>query len=515
MRVTASVAAAAVVLAALLASAMAVDNAALNLDHEQQHTQHRVAVIGAGLGGAAVARLLRERHPAAEIHVYEAADRAGGRCDMVEHRGTRFEAGASVIHGANRYMVAWAEECGLEKTDPVYSINATTIAAVGMAILKGRKVVFQSSRSKLFTLVNMVWRYGYSLPALYSLIEGVLKQFLTIYDKQRANESFADVKGLLDGMGLYNLSQQSLHSYLSRLAPELVDEFAAAVSRVNYGQDTGINAFAGAVSLSAALSDDLWAVKGGNHQVAECLLRKSGASVHFNTKAEKVEFADEDISSSSGSGSRRSFSIVSSDGQRREFDAVVLASPLETAGVQLPQNAASRVPARRMQTTHATFLEARLRVEDFGLSQPPPRVLLTCETADAPFSSAGILASYENGTNFYKVFSRQAVTDAELDALFSDIVPSSVQRLAWQAYPVLTPPAALGSFELADGLFYLNAIETAASALEMSAVAANNVALLVSNHLNTFAPVKQQQQPKQQELKQEKQPSPASHQEDL
>lgn len=56
------------------------------------------------------------------------------------------------------------------------------------------------------------------------------------------------------------------------------------------------------------------------------------------------------------------------------------------------------------------------------------------------------------------------------------------------------PPEQFAPFVLADGLFYSNAIETAASAMEMSAIAAKNSALLVKQFLagSTPAGIKQQ-----------------------
>lgn len=54
------------------------------------------------------------------------------------------------------------------------------------------------------------------------------------------------------------------------------------------------------------------------------------------------------------------------------------------------------------------------------------------------------------------------------------------------------PPETFAPFQLAPGLIYNNAIENAASAMEVSAVAAMNSALLVAKHLSQ--PRQQQQQ---------------------
>jgi len=50
------------------------------------------------------------------------------------------------------------------------------------------------------------------------------------------------------------------------------------------------------------------------------------------------------------------------------------------------------------------------------------------------------------------------------------------------AYPHYTPPEKFWSFVLDDGVFYVNAIEHSASAMEMSAVSAKNAALLAHKY---------------------------------
>ena len=53
----------------------------------------------------------------------------------------------------------------------------------------------------------------------------------------------------------------------------------------------------------------------------------------------------------------------------------------------------------------------------------------------------------------------------------------------WEAYPHFSPPERFQPFKLAPGLYLNNAWENAASAMEMSAVAAKNCALLIAKHL--------------------------------
>ncbi len=53
----------------------------------------------------------------------------------------------------------------------------------------------------------------------------------------------------------------------------------------------------------------------------------------------------------------------------------------------------------------------------------------------------------------------------------------------WLAYPHFDPPESFPPFMLTEGVCLNNAWENAASAMEMSAVAAKNCALLLSAHL--------------------------------
>jgi len=46
-----------------------------------------------------------------------------------------------------------------------------------------------------------------------------------------------------------------------------------------------------------------------------------------------------------------------------------------------------------------------------------------------------------------------------------------------------TPPEEFAPFELAPGLYYNNALEAAASAMEIAAIAGKNSALLAASHL--------------------------------
>ena len=55
--------------------------------------------------------------------------------------------------------------------------------------------------------------------------------------------------------------------------------------------------------------------------------------------------------------------------------------------------------------------------------------------------------------------------------------------LPWRAYPHFSPPEKFSPFVLEEGIVYINTIESAASAMEISAIGAKNAALLVEKWL--------------------------------
>ena len=79
----------------------------------------------------------------------------------------------------------------------------------------------------------------------------------------------------------------------------------------------------------------------------------------------------------------------------------------------------------------------------------------------------------------WRVQSPQPLLRSQLKTLFRSYY--SVQTAEWQAHPVHGPHSPLPRFVLHDQLFHLNALEWAASSVEVTAVAAKNVALLAFN----------------------------------
>jgi len=83
------------------------------------------------------------------------------------------------------------------------------------------------------------------------------------------------------------------------------------------------------------------------------------------------------------------------------------------------------------------------------------------------------------GEHTFQVFSDEPLSKSQLESLFEN--PQDVVVDDWLAYPHYNTEPRTDNFLLSPGLYHLNAIEWAASAMEMSLVAAKNIAILVRN----------------------------------
>ena len=171
----------------------------------------------------------------------------------------------------------------------------------------------------------------------------------------------------------------------------------------------------------------------------------------------------------------------------------------------------SRASARTFQRTVTTYVTGKLQPAFFGVSRLPSEMILFSNDATWPISaispkgivtagnsssSSGSGVTEDNGLsltsrgeqqpetiqNLYKVFSGGLLNETFLLAVFGEGF-KVLRRKIWRAYPHFNPPEKFAPFTLSPGLCYANTIENSASAMEMSAIAARNCALLVSQHL--------------------------------
>ncbi|XP_056159083.1 farnesylcysteine lyase-like [Syzygium oleosum] len=311
-----------------------------------------------------------------------------------------------------------------------------------------------------------------------NFVQRTVNNFLKYYENTDSRPVFETVDEMLKWAGLYNLTGHTLEEELISigLSPLLIRELITIITRINYGQSVSISGLAGAVSLAGS-GGDLWSVEGGNWQMAAGLINRSNVALHLR----------EEIESISNFGNY--YELNSSKGNSYKCEVAVVAIPLDEVGIRFDPPVS--IPPRKLQHTHATFVRGLLNPAYFGLSsvEEIPELVSTIEDPGVPFLSISVLKRHNEKEVTYKVFSREAMVETLLDQIFS--VRKETIPINWGAYPRYKAPKVFAPFIL-DGqhLYYVNAFENAASTMETSAVAAENVARLILSRLFGHVPLK-------------------------
>ena len=279
-----------------------------------------------------------------------------------------------------------------------------------------------------------------------------------------------------------------------------INEIAQAVTLVNYGQTVSVHSFVGLVSFAGSGSQ-LWSVEGGNKLIPINLARHSNADIHLNTKVSSITY----LGSHRFRVNRINLDQHSDElkTESSEYDYVIIATPLTNGNDIQFHNFTRRndllkdiFDRYQMHQTIATF------VKGSTLHSYTDKAILSCnvdKNDGSFFTSFSPIQPVNNEdrqqqqqreqkqneqqqTNVYKLFSNSQLKTHDLYSFFDTI--DEVREMIWHAYPEYQrinqpfPP-----FKIRSGAYYLNAIEWAASAIEMSLIGGKNMALLTYNDM--------------------------------
>ncbi|KAF6766488.1 Prenylcysteine lyase-domain-containing protein [Ephemerocybe angulata] len=450
---------------------------------EEVPTLHsRVAIIGAGAGGSSAAFWIgkaKERYGLdVEIDVYDKESYVGGRSTTVyPHNDTSLrpiELGASIFVKANKNMWRASEEFNLTRRtfkDEDYETG----------IWDGEQFILTFGGSWWDTL-KVLWRYGINAPRkTQSAVNSMIDSYLALYTKDTPR--WDRVEDVSTALGFESLVASTTSEYLlsKGVSATYISEVVEAATRVNYAQDTdAIHALEGACSMAA---DNAAGIAGGNWQVFDEFLKRSGANVYLNTPVTSI------------TPKGRKWTVKSARGSET-YKAVILAAPFHQTAIQVPQAIQEQIPEQPYINLHVTLLSTTASSPNasyFGLPEGTkvPNFVLTSRAGarkggkEPEFNSLSYHGPIRDGEWTVKIFSMQTVTDEWLEKLFSGSV-GWVYRKEWKAYPKLPPTTTFPPVKLDNGFYYVNSFEPFISTMETETISSRNVVdLFLNEHFQT------------------------------
>lgn len=237
----------------------------------------------------------------------------------------------------------------------------------------------------------------------------------------------------------------------------------------------------------------MWAIYGGNKRVPELLVQESEANF-LNNRVVKIEF-----DKAKAEYVVESVSSLTNEKLVKRYDVVVIANPItsdsktpiEFANFNPPIHVEGRYQ-RVVATLVAGNLNARYHIRGWFKAKVPDLIINNDDPVVSSISQIGqIFGVKETKTPIWKIFSERPLKNTELEDLIK--TPKIIETRDWLAYPKYEKMnLSSGNFVLHDRLFYVNAIEWAASAMEMSVIGAKNVALLIEKELRSTGKDKQE-----------------------
>ena len=442
-------------------------NREVNIQQSQleRNSKVKIAVIGAGIAGASYTHFITQAlGDQCNITVYEKSNRIGGRVKNDKLGGGMIEQGATLIHSSNHYLKHIMKIHNLKPTVP----HGGEGEVETLAIWDGQDFRLNTRRNKAISTLQMLWAYGKSLQNLQEVVQETMPKWNEVYDLLQEGYGFETPQSLFLTVDLYDLTQKTSYEYFEEkgIDNEVVYEFVDCISRVNYHQDGNINAFADMVSLAGAGMDggELFSIEGGNDLLIKNALNSANVNLQLNSEVARIESISE--------SEKPLYRITKTDGIQDTFEIVVIACPLDLTNLELTQHVIKR--DRDYQTVHAYFLAGEINYEYFNNPWNDPETIFTIEDDQIPFISiakTGFAPDWD--VPIYKVFSREILDSSFFDQAFNNV--KGELHHEWKAYTVLSPMSHWPPFKLGKGLYYINAMESAVSAMESQAVAARNV----------------------------------------
>jgi protoporphyrinogen oxidase len=473
----------------------------------------RVAVVGCGIGGSAFSFYLQDSlrntsAPVATITAYERSAFVGGRLQHIifGKQEAKIEVGGAAWTSSNQMMTELARRMNItvdrSSRSSRSSETISTTTPLHLGPLLNTKVGIWNGTGFAEIVKEVLNHLPSALNVLHAE-EHFLHQISDNYAQVASEPPFTSISEFLSYGDLRQFTNMSIRSYFRNIDVDvnIIEEGLVPINRAIYNQNDNSSAFSLFGALTALENQE--SVPTGNSDLVRALLRSADVTLALNTTVTRVELL-----------ANGSYVVTDSRLKDEIYDVVVIASPLEITNitfVNVPTVVdtggkgvvVNTIVNREYMPWYVTVVEADSVQKNmfspshiFPSNQTLPHVLLTTEsgtTKKTPWVCIQPVGKHgKNGTDDKNVF--MVYSDDELDVELMFVNP----RVGWHVqhwsytFPRLTPVVESDESKkfqdivLASGLLNLNALESLATAMEVSSISAHNGARLALEHLESL-----------------------------
>jgi hypothetical protein len=424
----------------------------------------RVGIIGSGIGGLNLARLLR-KFENFKVDVLEAAGSVGGRIQTMHIDNKTLDVGAVVFKENDKYLNDLIDELNLKRVAHVYHDSP-----VGIYGKEG--LLFEMSSWDVINTAKLAWRYGLS-PFYFKMhlddFEEKHKLLYRLLDTGVSYKSLADMIHLIEMSNLVNITMSEWVKTLN-LNNLYAEEMINATLNSIFNQND-MSAISGLFALSK-IGKQCYRVDGGNglipRSIAEILSADHDFKLHLNTGVRKISKTD-----------NHTYEVSTGImGETFEFDILVIATPFSISSIHfgnMLEHLNSFVNTPTPINLHVTYLEGELNPDFFKGANP--KILLT----KSDLHIGGIF----NYGDFFRIHSRNKLTKKEIEDLKIFKSYKLLHDFAWNyacgKFDPILNFSDIPSFVLDNRLFYLSAHETITTGMDISLMSSKNIANMIED----------------------------------
>ncbi|GAA6004134.1 uncharacterized protein JCM10292_005899 [Rhodotorula paludigena] len=494
----------------------------------------RIAIVGAGASGSSAAFFLshfgalRDAGLATEVTIYDSNEYVGGRStvlwpwndDPLHNPSDRrlstdavageeddvdpVEMGASIFVAANKNLQKARRNFGLEY-EPYGGEEGNT------AIWDGEQWVFEETNGfgwDWWHKAKALWRYGRSPFTVRSLVKETVGNFLNLYSPAFVSQgAFASLGNFSTATHLQDAASKYANEYLSSkgVSDLFTNELISAATQVNYG--TPIDRLHGVGALVSLAATGAVSVKGGNRQIFEEFVGRSGARLRLGENARVHSLMKLDAAP----GKRAQWLLRTASGvSGGTYDAVIFAAPFHQTGIQFSNSMVpALIPNQPYVRLYVTFVITNATTPQpsyFGLPEStrmPNEIFGTFTTPSSSkptFNSlnyikalpASVGARFGEGTyHVVKMFSDHSLQRDMLEALYGERNVAKTVEKIWLSYPQLQPVTSDSDYAPVrpdEGFYYPNGFERLISTMETSTVSSFNAVSLLLHDFFGYTP---------------------------